>query len=131
MAAPSQQPRPLSPHLSIYKPQMTSGLSIFHKMTGIGLSGGLILLVVWLACLAAGKETYDGIMAILTHPIAKIFLIAWTWAFFFHFGVGIRHLLWATGRCLSLKSIYTTGAIALAFSFLATIGLWAFILGVG
>ncbi len=129
--ADSQDWRPLSPHLSVYKPQLTSGMSIFHKITGIGMAGGVVVLVAWLACLALGKETYDTLMALLTTPVGQILLFGWTWAFFYHLCCGIRHLLWAAGWSLSIKAVYVTGYIALAVSTLLTLGLWAMILGRG
>ena len=123
-----QAKRPLSPHLSVYKPQLTSGMSIFHKITGVGMAGGLVVLVAWLACLAMGKETYDTLMSLLTTPVGQILLFGWTWAFFYHLCCGIRHLLWAAGWALSIKAVYVTGYIALAISTILTFSLWAIIL---
>lgn len=127
--AVTEAERPLSPHLGIYRPQLTSGMSIFHKITGIGLDGGLALLVAWLACLAHGREAYDAFMAVVASPVGKLFLFGWTGAFFYHMSCDIRHLLWAAGKGMEIKAVYRSGYIALAFSVLATLGLWAFILG--
>jgi succinate dehydrogenase / fumarate reductase cytochrome b subunit len=104
-------------------------MSIFHKITGIGMYAGLFALVSWLACVAGGKESYYIFSYIANSVVGRIFLIGWTWAFFYHFGCGIRHLLWAAGKCLSLDCVYKTGYVALAFSAIATISLWAVILG--
>jgi len=129
-AAP-QTKRPLSPHLSIYKPQLTSGMSIFHKITGVGMAGGIVVLVIWLACLSMGKETYDQLLALLKSPVGLILLFGWTWAFFYHLCCGIRHLLWAAGWSLSIKAVYISGYIALAISTILTLGLWYIILDIG
>lgn len=123
--------RPLSPHLSIYKPQLTSGLSIFHKITGVSLCGLLVVIVSWLACLAWAPQWHDYFVLAATSWIGRLFLIGWTWAFFYHFGVGVRYLFWAAAWGMSLKDIYRWGYVALAFSFLATGGLWAVILSGG
>jgi succinate dehydrogenase / fumarate reductase, cytochrome b subunit len=121
--------RPLSPHLQVYRPQITSGLSIFHRFTGVGLAGGIAVLMAWLVCLAWLPDWYAPFMSLLTSPLGKIFLYGWTWAFFFHFGCGIRHLLWDFGWCFSLRNIYLSGYIVLAASFVLTIGLWVIVLG--
>lgn len=138
MAKPSPLPlsssapvvkRPISPHLSIYQPQLTSGLSIFHKGTGFALFAGYFVLVAWLVCLAWLPDWYPLFIAVATSWIGRIFLIGWTWAFLFHMSVGTRYFFWAAGWGLSLKHVYFWGYLALAFSFIATIGLWALILG--
>lgn len=119
--------RPLSPHLSIYKPQLTSGMSIFHKITGIGLAGGLVVLVSWLVSIAMGQEAYETYAKILSHPLALVFMAGWSWALFYHFCNGIRHLLWSVGACLSLRAVYVSGYVALTLSTLFTLSFWAFI----
>ena len=129
-SSPAAQ-RPLSPHLQVYRPQLTSGMSIFHRFTGIGLAGGVTLLVAWLVCLAWLPDFYPLFMSLLTSIIGKIFLFGWTWAFFYHLSTGIRHLLWDAGWGLSLKGIYTSGYIALTISTLLTLGLWIIVLGHG
>ena len=86
--------RPLSPHLQIYRPQLTSVLSISHRITGIILSAGLIGVVGWFMAVASGPESYDRFLALVAHPIAKVALAAWTFALFYHLLNGIRHLLW-------------------------------------
>jgi succinate dehydrogenase / fumarate reductase, cytochrome b subunit len=124
-------PRPLSPHLTIYKPQMTSGMSIFHKATGVLLMGVLIVLVAWLVCLAWLPAWYPYLLFAATSLIGRIVLIGMTWVYFYHFSCGVRHLLWAAGWCMSLRDIYWTAYAALAVSFLATAGVWVVVLGVG
>ena len=123
--------RPLSPHLQIYKPQMTSGMSIFHRITGVGLAFGLVAFVAWLAALTQGPETYARFIQCAHSPVAQIFLFGWIWAFFFHLCSGIRHLLWDAGLFLDIKNVYRTGYSALAVSTLMTLMAWYQILWSG
>ncbi len=103
------QQRPLSPHLQIYRPQLTSVLSISHRITGVLLSVGLVPLVVWLVALGRGPEAFAAVMAVFSHPLAVVLWVAWSFALFYHLCNGIRHLLWDAGFFLDLKSAYATG----------------------
>jgi len=123
------KPRPLSPHLQVYKPQITSVLSIFHRATGVGLCAALPVLVWWLVALSRGATDYALFMECITSPIGKIFLMGWSWALSYHLCTGIRHLIWDTGHGLEIKQVYTSGKIALGASSLLTIILWIAILG--
>lgn len=93
----SNSGRPLSPHLSVYRWPITMTLSILHRMTGVGMSFGLIVFSIWLIQAAAGPEQYQYFRVALSHPIGIGLLIAWTFAFFLHLGNGIRHLVWDLG----------------------------------
>lgn len=101
--------RPLSPHLQIYRPQLTSVLSISHRITGILLSLGTFAVVLWVLALASGPERYGQFMAVAAHPIGLIFLVVWSFALFFHLLNGIRHLLWDAGWLLDLPGAYASG----------------------
>ena len=116
--------RPLSPHLQIYRPQMTSGMSIFHRMTGIALAFGLPLFVVWLYAVACGPHVYFDFASLMNTLIGQIILFGLTFSFFYHFCCGIRHLLWDAGYFLTLPGVYSTGRIAIAVSVLLTVGIW-------
>jgi succinate dehydrogenase / fumarate reductase cytochrome b subunit len=94
----SKTERPLSPHLSIYRWPITMTLSILHRATGIGMSVGFILLVVWLADAANGPEAYARFTKVMASPFGRLLLVGWSWAFFYHFSNGIRHLVWDAGR---------------------------------
>ena len=120
----AKKARPLSPHLHIYKPQLTSAMSIFHRITGVGLSVGLILFVVWLAALASGPQSYNEFNSYAHSLIGQIFLFGLTWAFCYHFCTGIRHLMWDAGKGLDIQSVYKTGYMALAASTLLTVAIW-------
>ncbi len=90
--------RPLSPHLSIYRWPITMALSILHRATGVAMAVGFIVLAGWLFDTAAGAETYNKMYAMLDNPLGCALLVGWSFAFFFHLGNGIRHLVWDTGR---------------------------------
>jgi len=125
---PRRTGRPLSPHLQIYQPQITSGISIFHRFTAVGLAGGFAVLVAWLFCLAWMPEWYGPFTDILISPAGRFFLFGWTWAYFFHIGATLRHLAWDMCLGLSLKSVYLTGYLMLAASFFLTFAVWIAVL---
>lgn len=115
--------RPLSPHLQVYKPQLTSILSIFHRATGVWLTLGSPLLVYWLVALASGHQRFDGINQFLGHWFGQLLLLSWAFCVFYHFANGIRHLVWDSGRGFELKSVYAGGWLVLLFSLAATAAL--------
>ena len=121
--------RPLSPHLQIYRPQISSGMSIFHRITGIGLTLGLPVLVFLLFVLAAGQDMYEHFIQFCHNPIVQVLLFGWTWAFFYHFCCGIRHLIWDAGYFISKTGLNIGGLIALAVSTVLTIGTWLHVYG--
>jgi len=128
---PSTKPaRPLSPHLQVYKPQLTSVMSILHRMSGVWLAMGLPVFVAWLVMLAANERIYGSFVGLFQNWIGQILLFGWTYAFFYHFCTGIRHLLWDAGFFLELKGIYTTGWIAFGVATLLTAYVWLKIFGV-
>jgi succinate dehydrogenase / fumarate reductase cytochrome b subunit len=91
------RPRPLSPHLQIYRWQIVMALSILHRVTGIGLTLGLAALSVWLMAIAGGEASYATAMHLLASPLGLLFLLGWTFAFFYHLMNGVRHLCWDAG----------------------------------
>src|SRR5258708_21896065 len=95
--------RPLSPHLQVYRPQLTSVLSITHRATGVALAIGTLLLVWWLLAAATGPEQFAVVQAVLGSWIGRLLLLGWTWALFYHLANGIRHLFLDAGRGLELK----------------------------
>ena len=88
---------PLSPHLSIYRWPITMTLSILHRVTGVALSVGLIVLCAWLMSAAAGAADYERVVSLLSTMIGKLMLIGFSFAFFFHLANGVRHLVWDVG----------------------------------
>jgi succinate dehydrogenase / fumarate reductase, cytochrome b subunit len=119
--------RPLSPHLQVYRPQLTSVLSILHRITGVALAVGTILLVYWLIAAASGPEAFATANAIIGSWIGLILLFGWTFALFFHLANGIRHLFWDAGLGFELKAVYASGWTVVAAATALT--LLAFVLG--
>jgi succinate dehydrogenase / fumarate reductase, cytochrome b subunit len=117
-------PRPLSPHLQIYRWQLTSVLSILHRATGIALAVGAILFVSWLGAASDGLESYAKMQSFLGSWIGLLVLFGWSVALFYHLCNGIRHLMWDTGRGLDLKSVYASGWTVLAATAVLTIIAW-------
>jgi succinate dehydrogenase / fumarate reductase cytochrome b subunit len=90
--------RPLSPHLSIYKPMLTMMMSIFHRITGAALFFGTLLLTWWLLAAASGPTAYAKVQAFMGSIVGILILFGYTWALIHHMLGGIRHLIWDTGR---------------------------------
>ena len=99
-------PRPLSPHLQVYRWQLTSVLSILHRLTGVALTVGTILLVWWLVSAANGPDLFELAQGFLGSPIGLLLLFGWSVALFYHLCNGLRHLWWDTGSGLDLRSVY-------------------------
>ena len=121
--------RPLSPFMFPiwYRFQMTSALSILHRLTGIALSVGSILLVWWLVAVAAGGELFAATHAFMRSPIGMLLLFLWSVAFFYHLCNGIRHLAWDAGHGFELRSAYRGGYIVVAAALLLTALTWAYV----
>lgn len=119
--------RPLSPHLQIYKPQVTSVLSILHRLTGVALVMGTIPFVYWLAALAGGADSYATAQALFGSVVGQILLFLWVFSLFYHLCNGIRHLFWDMGLGFELKTLHTSGTIVMVAAVALT--LVAFIAG--
>jgi succinate dehydrogenase / fumarate reductase cytochrome b subunit len=117
-------PRPLSPHLQIYRWQLTSVLSILHRMTGIALAVGAILLVSWLGAAADGPKSYATFQNFMGSWLGLLLLFSWSVALFYHLCNGIRHLWWDTGHGLELKSVYASGWTVVGATGALTILAW-------
>ena len=119
--------RPISPHLQVYKPQLTSVLSILHRITGVALAVGTILLVYWLIAAASGPEAFASAEALIGSWLGRILLFGWTFALYFHLSNGIRHLFWDAGFGFELKTVYASGWTVVALA--AVLTLVSFIAG--
>jgi succinate dehydrogenase / fumarate reductase, cytochrome b subunit len=117
--------RPLSPHLQIYKPQLTSMLSISHRLTGMALGVGTLFLVWWLVAAASGDAAFATAQAFFGSWFGLLLLFGWTYSFFFHLCNGVRHLMWDTGYGLDLRTAYLTGWAVLAASGVLTLAAFA------
>lgn len=97
--------RPLSPHLQIYAPRINMIMSIFHRITGVALYVGTLLLVWWLIAAATGPEYFAFVAGLLDSVVGRIVLFGYTWALLHHMLGGVRHLIWDTGRGFDLRSV--------------------------
>lgn len=116
--------RPLSPHLGVYRWQLTMTLSILHRATGIALAVGTVLLIALLLALAAGPEKYGPVRAFCGSALGLFLLFGWTWSLCFHLCNGIRHLAWDSGWGFSIPRTYLTGWTVVVASALMTALVW-------
>lgn len=116
--------RPLSPHLQIYRPQITSVLSISHRATGVALSVGTLLLVWWLVAAATGPESFESVQAFIGSWFGLLLMFGWTFCLWYHLSNGIRHLVWDAGYGLELPQVYLGGYAVLGASVGLTILTW-------
>jgi succinate dehydrogenase / fumarate reductase cytochrome b subunit len=120
----SQVQRPLSPHLQVYKPQLTTVLSITHRATGLALAVGTILFVWWLLAAATGADAFSVAQAFWASWIGQLLLLGWTWSLAFHLCNGIRHLFWDAGYGFELKTTYASGWTVVTASIVLTVLIW-------
>ncbi len=120
-------PRPLSPHLQIYRWQMSNTLSVLHRLTGIVLSLGSLVLCYWLVSIAEGPRAYSSAWRLLASPAGILALIGWTTAFFYHLLNGVRHLFWDLGRGFEATQRRASGWLVVGGSICLTFCLWAMI----
>lgn len=120
----NRRARPLSPNIQVYRPQLTSVLSIANRITGIGLTACAVVLVAWLVAAASGQQTYDRFQHLIGSWLGLLLLLAATFAFFLHLLGGIRHLIWDSVRAFELKQIYASGWIVVALSVALTLAAW-------
>ncbi len=113
--------RPLSPHLQIYRPQITSLLSIMHRLTGVALTAGTLLLTYWLVAAAYGPGAFADAQALIGSWIGQLVLWGFTFAIFYHLANGIRHLAWDFGWGFELMQLRTSGIAVVAFAAGATL----------
>lgn len=118
------RPGPRSPNMQIYRPQLTSVLSILNRITGIILSGCAIALVAWLVAAAWGPRAYAPVQAAIASWIGQIVLCGATFAFFLHLCGGIRHLVWDTVHGFDLRSIYISGWAVVVAGVVLTVAAW-------
>ena len=109
-----QKERPLSPHLSVYKPQITSVLSILNRIFGCFMAISTPVLIYWLMAIASGPEAYANLQACFSHWFAKLFLVAWAFAFFYHMSNGVRHLFWDAGQGYEIETLNKSGYAVIA-----------------
>ena len=118
--------RPLSPHLSIHKKILTSVFSIFHRFTGIALSIGTILIVLWISIIAFSQSFYNFLQTLNNFFIFKVFLFLWTVSIFYHLFNGIRYLFWTFGVGMNLRTVYFSSYIVIFLTLVSTLLVWSF-----
>ncbi len=120
----SKAGRPLSPHLTIYRWPISMTLSILHRLTGVALSGGLVILTIWLLALSHGAAVYEPVAALLGTLFGKLLLVAFSYAFFFHFCNGIRHLFWDVGKGFEMRQVVASAWSVVIASLALTLLFW-------
>ncbi len=127
----STRNRPLSPHLQVYKPQITSILSITHRITGVALCGGAILLTYWLMAATYGPEVFATAQAILGSWIGKLVLLGVVFSLWYHLANGIRHLAWDAGWGFEMTQLRASGIAVVVFAVILTIATFVLAYTVG
>ena len=115
--------RPLSPHLTIYRPQFTSVMSILHRITGVSLILGILVIITWFCSLALGPRYFDFVTQLIDTFPMRVVLIMWLWALWYHFFAGLRHIIWDMGLGLDFSVAKLSAGLVIFFSticFLAT-----------
>jgi succinate dehydrogenase / fumarate reductase cytochrome b subunit len=116
--------RPLSPHLQVYKPQISSMTSILHRITGCALGVGTLLLTAWLVCAATSDGAFSVIQAFIASWIGILILVGFTASLFYHFLNGIRHLAWDAGRGFELPAMHRSGVAVIVGTVILTVAVW-------
>lgn len=120
----STDDRPLSPHLQVYRWQITMAMSILHRATGVALVFGMLLLAYWLIAAASGPQAFDTAQTLLGSWIGRLLLFGWSFSLFYHLCNGIRHLAWDAGWGFSLPVMTSTGWFVVFASVLLTLLSW-------
>jgi succinate dehydrogenase / fumarate reductase cytochrome b subunit len=116
--------RPLSPHLTIYRPMLTMMMSIVHRITGAALYFGMLLFVWWLLAAASSPNAYANVQWFMGTWIGRLILFGYSWALMHHMLGGIRHLIWDTGRGFGPNEREWLALATLVGSIVLTIILW-------
>ena len=116
--------RPLSPHIQIYRPQLTSVLSIVHRGAGIALGVGAAFFACWLLAAAAGPEAFRCAQEFFSSILGIVVLAGFSFALFYHLCNGIRHLFWDAGMGLELDQAYRSGWAVVGGAVLLTAVAW-------
>jgi succinate dehydrogenase / fumarate reductase, cytochrome b subunit len=116
--------RPLSPHLQIYRPQLTSMMSILHRITGVALSIGGLMVAWWLVAAAMGEGAYNIARDFAASPLGLFMLFGWTFCLYYHLFNGIRHLMWDMVFLFRIENAYRAGYLVLLLTIISTAGTW-------
>lgn len=116
--------KPLSPHIQIYRWEITMLVSIFHRATGIAMAIGTAFVVWMLLALAMGEDAYQCFHDFITSPLGMLMLLGWTFAIFLHMANGIRHFVWDIGKGYSIPAARNGAIIVLLVAALMTAIVW-------
>ena len=116
--------RPLSPHLQVYRWPVSMAVSILHRVTGVGLGLGTLMLTCWLVAAASSDATFDKVQWFMGSPIGLILLFGWSAALLFHFFSGIRHLAWDIGFGFEAPTYNNTGWGVVIATVVCTVLVW-------
>jgi succinate dehydrogenase / fumarate reductase cytochrome b subunit len=125
MAVKAPAPRPLSPHLQIYRWSWTMAMSVAHRITGSALYAGTVLLTIWLVALASGPDAYASVAWFFGSPVGYLVLFGYTWILMHHMLGGVRHLIWDFGHGMEPTSRVWLARMTLIGSSALTILIWA------
>jgi succinate dehydrogenase / fumarate reductase cytochrome b subunit len=120
----AQSDRPLSPHLQVYRPQLTSVLSIFHRGTGVVLATGTFFLTFWLIAAAWGDAAFSFVQAFYGSWFGYLILFGFSVCLFYHMCNGVRHLFWDVGIGFDIDTLYRSGWSVLIISSALTVFAW-------
>lgn len=123
-ASARRKERPLSPFITIYRWPVTMLTSIVHRVTGVGLGIGALVVAWWLIATASGAEAYDVFQAAAHHWLGRLVLFGFTWALMFHAVNGVRHLVWDVGYAFEKHTAERISALVIVLSIVLTIGVW-------
>lgn len=116
--------RPMSPHMQVWKWHLTMASSILHRMTGIALYVGMVLVVAWLFAVAAGPDYYEPLAEIIAHPLGQLVLFGFTLAALYHLLSGLRHLIWDSGAGFQPKQASLVSGLIIVLSVAGSIAIW-------
>jgi succinate dehydrogenase / fumarate reductase cytochrome b subunit len=116
--------RPLSPHLQVYRPQITSVLSIMNRLTGVASSVGTLFMVWWIVAAASGPKALNTVDNFLGSWFGMLVLLGWTAAMAYHFFAGLRHLAWDAGYGWELPKVHASGWATVAATVVLTVLVW-------
>jgi len=128
---PNGRPRPLSPHLQVWRWHVTMLASILNRISGGALSVGALLVGLWLLALAFGPDAYATFVSLAGSPLGLLVWFGLSAALFYHLAGGIRHLIWDAGSGLTPKSANTLSTLSIVFGVVATLAFWAFLFASG
>ena len=122
--------RPLSPHLQIYRPMLSTAISILHRITGVALALGIILLVWWLIAASISTPYFEFVNGLFSCWIGRIFLLGFTWALLHHMLGGLRHFVWDMGQGFALNKVEWLARANVIGSLALTLLIWIIAYGV-